>query len=69
MHVTDRRRGFQRKDNWQRHMRAEHGVSEKELEDIEKAGIPTARKIGTGWVEVPETIGKGKLLEEAATEK
>ena len=52
MHVTDRgRRGFQRKDNWKRHMRTGHGVSEKDLVDMVKAGIPTAKKTDTGWIE------------------
>ncbi|KAE9370827.1 hypothetical protein N431DRAFT_41367 [Stipitochalara longipes BDJ] len=65
MHVVDRgRRGFKRKDNWQRHMRVGHGMGEKELADIEKAGIPMANKVGTGWVEVSRPSANGQYLEE-----
>lgn len=68
MHVTERgRRGFQRKDNWQRHMKTKHGVSGNELSVIDKEGIPTAKKIGAGWVADSGENGKGKVLGETAT--
>jgi hypothetical protein len=43
-------------------MKIEHGKNEKELGDIEKAGIPTAKLNGAVWVEVSEINTKGKHI-------
>ena len=48
-------------------MKTKHGVSANELSVIDKAGIPTAKKIGAGWVADSGGNGKGKALGETAT--
>lgn len=48
-------------------MRNAHSMGRRILQEIEKAGIPMARKAGKVWMEVAKTIAGERGLGESVT--